>query len=392
MGFTTWLGAATLALTVCAILLARPAHGQAEQGTQTDHAKLWQAYTSRFISSDGRVIDHSRAEMTTSEGQSYGLFFSLVNNDRARFDKIFTWTEANLAGGDLATHLPSWSWGQNKAGKWGPLDPNSASDSDLWIAYDLIEAGRLWNDPHYASVGGKLAALIAHREVADLPGFGPALLPGPVGFKLPKSWILNPSYSPVFILDRLAKAQPAGPWADVAAMVPVLLERSAKSGFAMDWVSYTPGQGFTPCLVNGHTGPAANGSYDAIRVYLWAGMLDDESPAKAPILKALSGMNLYLQQHPAPPEKISNQGVPQNNDGPSGFSAALLPYLKSIPNDSAVAQQMVRLKSQLDEKSNLYGNPPAYYDQNLALFASGWMEQRFRFGSSGELLVPWSRK
>jgi len=124
-------------------------------------------------------------------------------------------------------------------------------------------------------------------------------------------------------------------------------------------------------------------------------MLSDSNPAKARILKALPGMNQYLQTHSAPPEKINSDGVPLNGDGPVGFSAALLPYLTSLGNGSAVAQQLVRIKSQLDEKSNLYGagygTGPTYYDQNLVLFGSGWVEKRFQFGSSGELLVRWSR-
>ena len=124
-------------------------------------------------------------------------------------------------------------------------------------------------------------------------------------------------------------------------------------------------------------------------------MLSDSSSAKARILKALPGMNLYLQSHSAPPEKINLDGVPMNGDGPVGFSAALLPYLSSISDQPALAQQLVRIKSQLDEKSNLYGpgygTGPTYYDQNLVLFGSGWMEKRFQFGSSGELLVRWTR-
>jgi endoglucanase len=381
-GLLTWLGMVTGMATSHAF-------------AQTDHARLWQAYSNRFISGDGRVVDPQGADRTTSEGQSYALFFSLVNNDRARFDKILTWTESNLANGDLAAHLPSWSWGKAKDGSWGILDPNSASDSDLWIAYDLIEAGHLWNDQRYTALGRHLASLIAHHEVVNLPGFGPAMLPGSVGFKFARSWVLNPSYTPIFLLDRLAAVDPAGPWADVAAMVPVLLERSARGGFAMDWVCYTPGEGFSPCLANGKKTPPPVGSYDAIRVYLWAGMLSDSNSARHRILQALPGMNFYLQHYPAPPEKINSDGSAQSQTGPIGFSAALLPYLKSIPDESAVAQQMVRLKSQLDEKSNLYGtgygSGPTYYDQNLALFGSGWIEKRFQFGSSGELLVRWSR-
>jgi endoglucanase len=358
---------------------------------QTDSARLWQAYSARFISADGRVIDPMRNGMTTSEGQSYALFFALVNDDRPRFDRLLTWTQSNLAAGDLAGHLPAWSWGQGKDGKWGVIDPNSASDSDLWIAYDLIEAGRLWNDKHYASMGRELAGLIARREIATIPNFGPVLMPGPVGFKFPRSWVLNPSYSPLFILDRLAAIDPAGPWADVAALTPTMLDRSQRGGFAMDWVCYTPGEGFTPCQADGKKTPAPVGSYDAIRVYLWAGMLADSKPAKSRILHALPSMNYYLQHYPAPPEKISSDGTAQSQPGPVGFSAAVLPYLRGNSDEAAVAQQMVRLKSQLDEKSNLYGTSPTYYDQNLVLFGSGWMEKRFQFGANGELLVRWSR-
>ena len=369
--------------------------GQLSAQGPPDHARLWQAYADRFISADGRVVDPQVGDRTTSEGQSYALFFALVNNDRARFDKLVSWTESNLAAGDLGRNLPAWSWGRNKDGTWGVLDPNSASDSDLWIAYDLIEAGRLWTDLHYATLGRKVAAGIAHREIVNLPGFGPAMLPGAVGFRLQRSFVLNASYTPLFLLTRMAAADPAGPWSNVAMEVPALIERSARNGFAMDWVCYTPGEGFAPCQANGRKSPEPVGSYDAIRVYLWTGMLPASSSAKARMLKALPGMNLYMQQHSAPPENVNSDGVPMNQPGPVGFSAALLPYLSSLSNDASVAQQLVRIKSQLDEKSNLYGagygTGPTYYDQNLVLFGSGWMEKRFQFGSSGELLVRWSR-
>jgi endo-1,4-beta-D-glucanase Y len=385
-GVLGWLGLTTG-------LASSPASGQTP--THSGHARLWQAYADRFISSDGRVIDPQGGGRTTSEGQSYALFFALVNNDRTRFDKLLAWTESNLASGDLGAHLPSWNWGKTKDGRWGALDVNSASDSDLWIAYDLIEAGRLWGDQHYATLGRRLATLIAHKEVASLPGFGPALLPGPEGFKFQRFWVLNPSYLPPFLFDRLATVDPEGPWANAATQITALMERSAKNGFAMDWVCYTPGEGFSPCQSSGGKIPAPLGSYDAIRVYLWAGMLPDSSPAKTRILKALQGMNRYMQQHNAPPEKIDSNGVPLSGDGPVGFSAALLPYLQSNSNEAAAAQQLVRIKSQLDEKSNLYGagygTGPTYYDQNLVLFGSGWIEKRFQFGSGGELLVRWSR-
>lgn len=59
------------------------------------------------------MIDPSDArKISTSEGQSYGLFFALAANDRAGFDKLLTWTQNNLAEGDLKQHLPGWLWGK----------------------------------------------------------------------------------------------------------------------------------------------------------------------------------------------------------------------------------------------------------------------------------------
>lgn len=359
--------------------------------SEVDHSRLWQAYAGRFLSNDGRIIDPMRGQMTTSEGQSYALFFALVNNDRPRFDRVLGWTESNLAQGDLALHLPAFSWGQAKDGHWGVLDTNSAADSDLWIAYDLLEAGHLWHEFHYSDLGKRLAGLIARREVTTIPGFGPVLMPAAAYFHTGRTWILNPSYSPIFLLDRLAELDPAGPWADVAAMVPVLLERSARGGYAMDWVCYTPGEGFTPCQPTGKKTPPPVGSYDAIRVYLWAGMLAPEAAGKERLLRALAGMSAYLQHSPAPPEKVSADGTALPQAGPVGYSASVVPYLEACGQHQASAQQMVRVKAQLDEKTYLFGTSPTYYDQNLAMFGTGWADQSFRFGKSGELLVRWSR-
>ena len=69
----------------------------------------WEQFKKAYVSPEGRVIDPSDArKISTSEGQSYGLFFALAANDRAGFDKLLTWTQNNLAEGDLKQHLPGW--------------------------------------------------------------------------------------------------------------------------------------------------------------------------------------------------------------------------------------------------------------------------------------------
>src|SRR5690606_6968162 len=123
---------------------------------------------------DGRIVDFSIPEMhSTSESQSYGMFFALVANDRPAFDRIWRWSVDNLMGGKETGVLPAWRWGRRTDGTWGVLDPNAASDADLWFAYALFEAARLWGEPDYERPARALLERVAADEVADLPGLGP---------------------------------------------------------------------------------------------------------------------------------------------------------------------------------------------------------------------------
>jgi endo-1,4-beta-D-glucanase Y len=364
---------------------------------------FWQKYAARFISADGRVIDPSRGGITTSEGQSYAMFFALVNNDRAQFDKLLAWTQANLAYGDLGQYLPGWQWGKAQDGTWKLLDKGAASDSDCWIAYSLIEAGRLWDSDQYTQLGRAVMRHIALNEVENLAGYGLMLMPGRrADFTHGQSYTLNPSYVPHFLFARFTEVDPGGPWSAIAVNIPRLLKYSTRGGYAMDWVTFTPGKATEPSkafepaagpspVQPGQTLPAAVGSYDAIRVYLWAGMENSSGATRSDLLALLPGMASYLTKHGAPPEKVGADGMPIPGDGPVGFSAAVLPYLRALPQmDKSAIQQQQRIDAQLDPATGLYGKDPAYYNQNLILFAYGFQEKRFSFGPNGNLKVQWA--
>ena len=142
---------------------------------------LWDEFKAVNVTPEGRVVDYSDAKLiTTSEGQSYGMFFALVANDRESFDKIFAWSEKNL-GPDQ----PAWWWGipdGKKDGQGKILDTNNATDSDMWIAYCLLEASRIWNEPAYET---KAKAYMAKLKelVRDVPTVGKVILPARVGFE-----------------------------------------------------------------------------------------------------------------------------------------------------------------------------------------------------------------
>jgi endoglucanase len=349
---------------------------------------LWESYTRYVVDDQGRVVDRSAQDRTTSEGQAYAMFFALVADDRVRFDKLLSWTQINLAGGDLTQHLPAWSWGRSPDGTWKVLDPNPASDADLWIAYSLLEAGRLWREPRYEKLGTIVAIRIAQLEVAYVPGLGTTLLSGSVGFHPnDNTWVLNPSYMPPFILTRLSNAVPLGPWNAVQSSLQRILAQGSGDGFAMDWVS--AGTGVRPCPPPDKADALAVGSYDAIRVYLWLGISDPSAPRIRELLAAVPGMADYMKSHTVPPEVVDSSGRILSINAPPGFSAAIAPYLQVIGMRTQAKIQMERLASTKNPTMGLYGRTPVYYDQNLALFSTGWLEKRYGFDRDGRLKVKW---
>ncbi|MGL4600171.1 MAG: cellulose synthase complex periplasmic endoglucanase BcsZ [Plesiomonas sp.] len=336
----------------------------------------WVQFKQRFLDESGRIIDHSDPrQITTSEGQSYGLFFALVAGDKTAFRQILRWTEAHLAQGDLSEHLPAWLWGRNAQGNMQVLDQNSASDSDLWIAYSLKEAGRLWKIRDYQSQSALLLQKIVQKEVSNLPQLGPMLLPGSQGFIHPDYWTLNPSYVPPFILDNLATSYPSSQWPAIRQTTRTLLLESAPHGFAPNWINWTKQQQWQP-----KADTPWLGSYDAIRVYLWIGMLNPKAPDFATLVAHFQPMVNYVSEHQLPPEKIDIQSLQTSGTPPVGFSAALLPLLKQSKAEKALEEQ----------RQYMTDHPlaaDAYYNSALTLFGQGWLENRYSFSPQGELIL-----
>jgi endoglucanase len=351
----------------------------------------WDHFKRSTLSADGRVIDASTPQqVTVSEGQAYALFFALVANDRPTFDRVLNWTQNNLAQGDLTQHLPAWQWGRHDAKEdnkgaeptWGVLDSNPASDADLWIAYALLEAGRLWRERSYTALGTVLARTIATRETAVLPGLGRTVLPGPVGFHPQDDvWRLNPSYVPLQVMRQLAHALPQQTeWKSVLDSSTRLVTDTAPHGFSPDWVIYRRDKGFGPDEQS-----KAESAYNAIRVYLWAGMLAPDAPASASVLERFVPMADFVATRGFPPERVDTQtGTAGSNEGNAGFSAAVAPYLAALGRRDLAQAQVQRSRTLAAQSA------PGYYSQVLMLFGLGHLDGLYRFDADGAVVPAWT--
>jgi endoglucanase len=343
---------------------------------------LWDRYASQFVTHDGRVADPGAAGRTVSEAQAYALFFALVARDRARFARVLRWTDVNLARGKLGDALPAWTWGKDAHGRWRVLDRNSAADADLWLGYTLLEAGRLWKVPRYATLGRRVLATVVRREVLRLPDGSSVLLPAPTGFVLDarRVYRLNPSYAPPQLLARFRSARVPGPWTQILATSTRMLRDVAPLGLVPDWAVWQDGRfGVDP--VTGSVG-----SYDAIRVYLWAGMMPDAGAA-GDLLPATRGLLDAYRDRGQLPERVDVVTGSVQGRAPPGFVAALVPLAHASGDDQLAARLAEELARQ--HRRGLYGDPPGYYDQNLALFATGFADGRFRFAPDGRLVPRW---
>lgn len=341
----------------------------------------WQAFDEAFIDAQGRVIDWTDHARTVSEGQAYALFFSLVANDQKRFAQIYDWTEKNLAKGDLRKCRPAWLWGEREDGSWGVLDANSATDADLWLAYTLIEAGRLWAKPAYRSTGTALLAQVAASAVDQLPGGPMLMLPGEQGFIGSDGSVrINPSYYMPMQLLGLQSEQPTGPWLRLLRDYAALLPQIAPLGRVPDWTVW-----HTDRIVVDPT-TAGAGSYDAIRVYLWAGMVPSGSADAQKLRGVLRGFSDMIKELGRVPERwtTGNSGI--SGEAPPGFYAALLPFLQ---RDNPAAYDQARKHLEETQVDGLYGKPARYYDQVLVLFGKGFVEGHYRFDAKGRVIPSW---
>ena len=242
---------ALMALTLAAVLASLSVCGPS---LAAEHR--WAAFVATHISGGQVIDDHSG--VTHSEGQGYAMLLATVHDDRATFDRVWSFTSSSLRRKD---GLFSWRWENGRV-----TDQNNATDGDILIAWALLRAGERWN-ASYRDDGLRLVRTIREKLVLDRGG-RKLLVPGMAGFSGKNSaLVVNPSYWVWPALDAFEKVDSPETWRAVQDAGIDILTRSGAGSWQLvpDWVSW-------PDMTA--TGPSTRASYDSLRIPLylvWAG-------------------------------------------------------------------------------------------------------------------------
>lgn len=145
------------------------------------------------MTESGRVVDTGNNGISYSEGQGYGILLTVTAGDRGTFERIWTWTRANVMVRD--DQLIAWRREPDRSP--AVADMNDAADGDLLVAWALAEAVAAWGDPLHRVAGRRIAVALGRKLILPRAAHGPLLLPAVAGFSAedrPDGPVVNLSY------------------------------------------------------------------------------------------------------------------------------------------------------------------------------------------------------
>lgn len=323
--------------------------------------KSYDLYAKYFMSKDGRIIDYERDSITTSEGQSYMLLQSLIVDDEATFNLIYTWTKNNLQRHD---NLFSWLWGNDKKGNYRILDENSASDADVDIAFALILAYEKWENPKYLEKAIPVIKSIWNNETKRIGNYL-VLMPGEKQASLDKTEV-NPSYFSPYAFRYFQKYDDEHDWnclIDSSYYYLNAVMSKTKTGLPPDWFLIENGQ------IVLENSPRSDFSYDAIRVFprIYLDYIKTKEPKASPIL---SKSKFFIEQWENDKTFYTNyqyNGKLRDKNQFVGSIMVLLPVIKIY--NPEISEQIYNEKVQPYLNNSKYWQTKSdYYGKNLLWF------------------------
>lgn len=336
----------------------------------------WEKYKNKFINKDGRVVDYSSQDITTSEGQSYALLRAVFVDDKPTFDLVWKWTSENLKRPN--DNLLGWRWGLIGNREYGFMPnggDNSASDADSDTALALILASRRWRDPTYKEDAIKILNDMWALET-DTANSKRYLIAGNWA-KNSSELIINPSYLAPYAWRIFAIEDTKHDWQSLITPAYDLLQNSGTasldknqgSGLPPDWVAVNKATGnMGPANINGLN---SNYSFDAIRVP-WRIALDyqwnSNDVAKQYLLKSFKTLDEIYTTNNQLPSSLSHDGtVTDSKESPAMYATAIGYFMVANPGAALDIYQnkIIRLYS---NDTNTFNDNLPYYEQNWLWF------------------------
>ena len=365
---------------LCALL----ATGCSDGGTTPDAflEAAWPTYLARYVHPDGYVLDPRRdGGRVTSEGQGYALLRAVWERDEASFRRLAAWTREHLQRAD---GLHSWLWSPEDGGR--VVDPNTATDGDMEIAWALLMAAQLFEDDDLGRRGAEIVravrvhAGIPLAEAGAEPGGGSGESGGPGSsdvagwFPAAGDWavgdrVINLSYFVPYAHPWFQDADPDGGWTEVTRVGYALLDR---------WLT-DPEHRLPPAFLhlsdNGLPEPLGTDqeletefSFDAIRLY-WRIEADCRlhgTPAACDDPLGVRATLELLHDGTGVSSSYAMDGTRLTEAESTTFYAALLPAARRTAPELAAEL----LEPRLDGPSldALLRSGDRYYDQNWVWF------------------------
>jgi endoglucanase len=227
---------------------------------RTDLATPAARFLTHYVTSDGRVIRHDQGGDITSEGQAYGMLIAETAGRPDLVRTIWAWTAAHLGRPDGL-----FAWHATASGQ--VLDPQSATDADVLIAYALLRyAGGDATALHGS--GRRVARAVLANESVTLPDGARLPVAGPWA-RSSSAPTVDPSYLMPGVFDGLARLTGDGRWRATAAASVAMIAGLTEGGRRLppDWAQLTDGH---LVAIAEPGGPAAvQYGPDAARIPLW---------------------------------------------------------------------------------------------------------------------------
>ncbi len=327
----------------------------------------WLTYKEQFIQKDGRVIDKFNGDISTSEGQAYAMFRSVLMNDKTTFYLTLDWAIRNLRypRGDW---LFAWKWGKDKSGNWGVLDTNSAGDADQLIAFSLILGYIKWKDDSLRIMAKRILNDIWTKEVVRV-GDWYYVLPGEWA-KDYKDYKINPSYFLPFAYPYFNEIDSTRPWDTlIVSTYRVLDKASTWVGLPVNWAFVNSETGEIYIVDDDPTDNTSDFGFDAMRVFqnVFLDYKLFKRNAAISYLHSQKWLISFWKAREMIPAEITVYGFPRKNYEALSVYGGILPAVYVIDRKTFV--DICKRKILKSYKKGIFGNPKDYYAQNIVWFS-----------------------